>query len=318
MAPAWRLLEENAKMTSALQITELLAELRTAVLTTAALASALRDERATTPTEALSVDPVRAAALEALPDARSTLHALWDGRTARSGALASLLSQAAAAAGGTTQTWSDLDDDVMIAQGRASALMARVILDAVAPAYGLVGIDAPSRVLDVGTGTGAIAAALAHALPESEIIGIDIAERPLRIAHDLLRGAEPSVADRIHLRREDVTELSNETPFDLVWMPLPFLPDDIVDRALDRALDAVRPGGLLVLGTVAPVADGRLRAADAWLASLTGGGTVTADEAADRLRRRGLERIQSFNTVPGGPVLVGALTPQQITAGDGS
>ncbi|SMH51017.1 Methyltransferase domain-containing protein [Rathayibacter oskolensis] len=297
-------------MTGAPSITETLAELRTSALVTAALASALGDERASTPAEALSVDPARAAVLGALPDAESMLSALWEGRRSRSSNLVSGLSQAAAAAGGTMRAWSDLGDDVMIAQGRSSALMARVLLSAVAPAYGLIGAVAPSRVLDVGTGIGAIATALAEGLPDARVVGIDIAERPLEIARDLLRDADPRVAQRIRLRREDVTELADEERYDVVWMPLPFLPDAIVDRALDRAIGALHPGGLLVLGTGAPIADERLRAAEAWLASFTGGGTLTTDEVVGRLTRRGLQRVQRFDTVPGGPVLVGAVRPR--------
>lgn len=301
-------------MTGPSSISETLAELQTATLASAALASALRDERAGTPAEALALDPARAAALAALPDPESMLSVLWNDRGSRAGGLVSGLNQAAAAASGTVRAWSDLGDDVMIAQGRASALMARVILTTVAPAYGRSGDDAPTQVLDVGTGIGAIATALAVALPAAEIVGIDIAERPLAIARDLLREVDPSVAGRIRLRREDVTELVDEASYDLVWMPLPFLPDAIVDRALDRVLRALRPGGLLVLGTLPAVEDERLRAATAWLASLSGGGSLIATDVIDRLARRGLQRIEQFATVPGAPVLVAAVLPDATTA----
>ncbi|MBO0983616.1 class I SAM-dependent methyltransferase [Rathayibacter sp. SD072] len=294
-------------MTGAPGASGILAELRISALVTAALASTLSDERAATPAEALALDPARAAVLDALPDAESALTELWEGRRARSGSLVSGLSQAAAAAGGTVRAWSDLGDDVMIAQGRSSALMARVLLESVAPAYG---VATPTRVLDVGTGIGAIATALAEGMPSADVVGIDIAERPLGIARALLAEADPHVGDRVLLRREDVTELSDHSAYDLVWMPLPFLPDAIVDRALDRAVAALRPGGLLVLGTLPPVADERLRAADAWLATLTGGGTLTRDEVVERLSTRGLERIRSFDTVPGAPVLVAAVVPR--------
>jgi SAM-dependent methyltransferase len=287
----------------------LLADLTTSSVIAGALASALADERADTPSAALDVDDARAAVLRTLADPESVLRMLWEDRRARSNNLISTLSQAAAAAGGTTRSWSDLSDDVMIAQGRSSALMARVLLTAVAPAFGFVADRAPRRVLDVGTGIGAIATELARALPDAEITGIDIAERPLEIARARLLEVETGVARRVHLRREDVTELADRALYDVVWMPMPFLPDAVADRALERCTVALRPGGLLVLGTHPDADDQRVAVANAWLASLTGGGTLTTGAVAGRLEQRGFAGIARFGTVPGGPVLVAAIAP---------
>ncbi|SDZ43340.1 class I SAM-dependent methyltransferase [Herbiconiux ginsengi] len=292
-----------------IEVTGLLSDLTTSSLVVAALASALSDERARTPAEALEIDGPRAAVLRTLPDAELALRALWEDRSSRSSNLVSSLSQAAAAAAGTTRAWSDVGDEVMIAQGRSSALMARFMLKDVAPAYGVLAADSSARILDVGTGIGAIATALAEARPGIEVTGIDIAERPLDIARTLVDELHSQVAARISFRQQDVTELGEKACYDVVWMPMPFLPDAIVDRALDRATEALTSGGLLVLGTRPDVAGGGLRAADAWIASLTGGGTLTTSAVADRLSRRGFRRILRFDTVPGAPVLLAAVAP---------
>ncbi|WP_108251389.1 class I SAM-dependent methyltransferase [Planctomonas deserti] len=287
-----------------------ISELTTSSIVAAALASALRDGRAGSPAEALRVDPARAAVLETLPGgAEGVLDALWRERQPRGNNLVSLLNQAAAAGAGATETWSDLSDDVLVAQGRSSVLMARVLLSRIGPAYGFLEPGSRARVLDVGTGIGAIASALAESLPRVEVTGIDIADRPLEIARERLTAAPGEVSARIHYRRQDVTELDELKRYDVVWMPLPFLPDGIVDQAVTRVTAALRPAGLLVLGTQPDVEDRRAAAAGAWLASLTGGGTLTASEVVRRLSRRGFEDVRRFETVPGGPILVGALAP---------
>lgn len=292
-------------------IIETLDGLGASAIVLAATASALGDERAGSPAQALMVDSARADVLNTLPEAESLLTAVWDSRRARSNHLISLLNQAAAAASGSTTTWSDLSDDVMIAQGQASALMARTLSSEIAPAYGFLAAEHSSRILDVGTGIGAIATALAAATPRGEVTGIDIAERPLEIARARLATAAGDVAERIRYRQQDVLELDEDAFYDVVWMPLPFLPDTIVDQALLRVTRALRPAGLIVLGVGAHTDDHRLAAANAWLASLSGGGSLTPGEVEERLVGRGYREIRHFPTVPGGPVLLAALAPER-------
>lgn len=276
----------------------------------AATASALRDERAGTPAEALAIDRMRADVLNTLPDAEGLLTTLWDSRVARSTYIISMLNQAAAAAAGTTKAWSDLSDDGFIAQGQASALMAHTMTSQIGPAYGFLGAEEPSRILDVGTGIGAIATALASTTPQGEVTGIDIAERPLQIARARLATAEGDIAERIRYRRQDVLDLEDHASYDVAWMPLPFLPDGIVDQALLRVTRALRPAGLIVLGVGAHPHDDRLETGNAWLASLSGGGSPTTRDVEKRLVARGYRDIRRFPTVPGGPILIAAVAPE--------
>lgn len=289
---------------------ELLDSLKGYVGLAAAVASALADGRTETPAEALESDAARAAVLRTLPDPESTLRALWPARRARGNNLISVLSQSAAAASGSTQAWSDVSEEAMVAQGRSSALVAPVILDAVAPSYGVLTTDERATMLDVGTGVGAIAVALAKAAPSLEVTGIDVATRPLQIARAALAEGDAGVASRVDYRHQDVLELDDVHAFDIVWMPLPFFPAGIVDAALARVARAVRPGGLVVLGTLRGAQHPRLEAVDSWLSSLSGGGTHAPEDAADRLAGRGFTEVQQFETVPGGPVLVAGVAPR--------
>jgi release factor glutamine methyltransferase len=81
--------------------------------------------------------------------------------------------------------------------------------------------DAPARVADVGTGSGAIAVALAANAPEVEVWATDTSEAAARLAHENARRL--SVADRVHARIGDLLD-GLPRDLDLVLANLPYLP----------------------------------------------------------------------------------------------
>ena len=130
----------------------------------------------------------------------------------------------------------------------------------------LDGADAPS-VLDVGTGSGAIALAIAHEHPGARVTGIDVSEDALALARE---NVERTGVD-VELRRHDLFAGLPGEGWDLVVSNPPYvraveiasLPRDVVDWEPDVALvdrgqtdalvrdaaAALRPGGALVLET---------------------------------------------------------------------
>jgi SAM-dependent methyltransferase len=75
-------------------------------------------------------------------------------------------------------------------------------------------IEPPRRVLDLGTGTGQGARAIAKRFPEAEVIGVDLAPAMVEEAQKLL---EPELADRVRYRAADASHLPFEDgAFDLV------------------------------------------------------------------------------------------------------
>lgn len=83
---------------------------------------------------------------------------------------------------------------------------------------GLERIDpAPRRVLDVGTGTGAAAAAILQRFPQAEVIGVDLAPAMVAEARRQVPGARFEVADAAALPFEDgafeLVTLANMIPF---------------------------------------------------------------------------------------------------------
>ncbi len=84
----------------------------------------------------------------------------------------------------------------------------------------LEGIDEP-RVLDVGTGSGAIALALADEVPDACVVAVDLSEDALALARENLARAD--VDGRVELRRGDLlTGVAG--PFDLVVSNPPYVP----------------------------------------------------------------------------------------------
>jgi release factor glutamine methyltransferase len=79
------------------------------------------------------------------------------------------------------------------------------------------------RILDVGTGSGAIAVALAHALPHSHVTAVDLSPAALQVAR---RNAERhGVSDRVSFLHSDLLEAVDSADFDAVVSNPPYVAD---------------------------------------------------------------------------------------------
>lgn len=187
--------------------------------------------------------------------------------------------------------------------------LAELILHGLSP---WLELDRPLRVLDVGTGSGCIAAALAWHWPALEVDATDISTEALELAADNLRRL--GLVDRVRLIESDVYSALEDGPgqplrYDLVVSNPPYVPNSSMDalpaeylhepdmalRAGDDGLDIVRrllmgapehltPGGfvLLEVGEAAPQTQSLLGdVASIWLEFEHGGeGVVLIDRAA--------------------------------------
>jgi Methyltransferase small domain len=125
------------------------------------------------------------------------------GRSAQ--AMAPLI-QAAAAVSVDEHGWADQPDAALIAQGRASAQRAPIVARMVPRLQGLAELLAApdAAILDVGTGTAALAVAYAEAFPGVRVVGLDVLPRVIALAEATV--AASSVADRVEIRRQSVAE----------------------------------------------------------------------------------------------------------------
>ena len=80
--------------------------------------------------------------------------------------------------------------------------------------------DAASRVLDVGTGSGALAVTIAAERPLAMVVATDISEAALKVAAD--NAEQLGVADRIRFERADL--LSGAEQYDVIVSNPPYIP----------------------------------------------------------------------------------------------
>jgi hypothetical protein len=138
--------------------------------------------------------------------------------------------------------WYYTDPQILQGQGASSVIIAQLIAGA-----GIGGHDA--RILDVGTGVGALAMAFCRTFPDSKVVGIDTWELSLELARQHVAAA--GLGSRITLRAEPIDAFEDDDGFDLVWMPVIFLSRAVLVDAVAHAVAALRPGAQIVLGRYA-------------------------------------------------------------------
>jgi len=129
--------------------------------------------------------------------------------------------------------------------------------------------ESAPRIADIGTGSGAIAVALAHALPQARITALDISTAALAVAQE--NAESHGVSDRIRFVESDLLAAVAGEQFDVVVSNPPYVAEgetlepqvrdyepasalfagaeglDVYKRLIPQAWAALRPGGWLLL-----------------------------------------------------------------------
>ena len=133
--------------------------------------------------------------------------------------------------------------DVLIPRPETEHLVEKTI--ALAQEFRRTGTIPAPRILDVGTGSGAIAVALAHALPFAEITATDISPAALAVAKD--NAARNSVAHRVRFVEGDLLDPVVGEQFDIVVSNPPYV--QVSDRnTLDEEVRNYEPAQALFAG----------------------------------------------------------------------
>ena len=221
-----------------------------------------------------------------------------------SGMAAAPLLQAAAVAGGGYESWNTQSDSALTAQGRASGSTAILFTRFVLPHFGDLAdrLTRPgARMLDVGTGIGALATGFAQSFPQLHVTGIDIMARVLEIARTHVR-ATP-VASRVEFRRQGVEDLTDEACYDLAWIPAPFVPESVFSAGIGRIVTALRPGGVLMVGHGLSGGSDLAAAITHFKTAIYGGTALDGPSAREVLTEHGLTSVQTVAVPPGAPAI---------------
>lgn len=127
----------------------------------------------------------------------------------------------------------------------------------------------PIRIADVGTGSGALALALAKELPSAEIHATDISVNALEIAR--ANAARHQLEDRVHFHHTDLLEGLNAEKFDFIVSNPPYVGESEEDQVQlevrkfePRNAVFAGPTGTEVIARLIPEAQNALKA-EGWL-----------------------------------------------------
>ena len=107
-------------------------------------------------------------------------------------------------------------------------------------------LEGSAQILDVGTGSGAIAISLAKLLPNATVQAIDISEKAVKAAE---RNAAGLGAENVSFRVQDALELTADTlgKFDCIVSNPPYIAEQI-KAELDKQVTEFEPGQALFAG----------------------------------------------------------------------
>lgn len=203
---------------------------------------------------------------------------------------------------GRSGSWDQVDVPLLQSMGRMSMAISGAVAAAgqLLPDLGDRLRSATGTFLDVGTGTGWLAIAMARAFPTLTVVGIDIFNAAAELATANVR--REGLQERVEIRMLDVTALPDDDRFDAIWLPLPFLPKDVAHAALPAAIAALKPQGWILPGTFTGPNDPLSELLTDLRTVRSGGHPWKPEEIIEFLRTAGLARAQEIPRTWAAPV----------------
>ena len=187
--------------------------------------------------------------------------------------------------------WTFTDPVILDGWGRASGMVPMAI------AASHADLAQVERFLDVGTGVGLLAVSAANVWPSSTIVGVDPWEPSLeRARHNV---SQAGLGDRITLRNQTIGAVDDVDTYDCAWIPTFFLTEPDLEQALPAVVNAMRPGGWIVLGRMRTRPNPLAEAASALETIRFGGANLDPKRAEELLTNAGC--VDVHTAPPAGP-----------------
>jgi precorrin-6B methylase 2 len=197
--------------------------------------------------------------------------------------------------------WNHPEPEILQNAGDVSAGFVQPLARMVVP--NLAGLSerlsvAGGAFLDIGVGVASLSIAVARTWPELRVVGIDPWQPSLALARENVDRA--GLRDRIELREQGAEHLNDEAAFDLVWVPIPFIPEPVIRKVYERAQRALRPGGWMLISAANPNVDPQSAALWRLRSTLFGNSQTDSGSAEKLLRDVGLVEVHTLPSPPGG------------------
>lgn len=202
--------------------------------------------------------------------------------------------------------WSHTDLDYLHDIGILSATFAKVLAKEVFPR--MEGMEArlaaTPRFLEVGTGVAAFTIQMCRLWPKMRVVGLEVLEPSFESAVENIDDA--GLSERVELRHQSVTELSEKELYDVAWLPLSFFKRELIEVAIQKVFTALQPGGWVVASTVSIPGSDLKAAVSRLVGPLWGGHGIHAEDVAFLLEKNGYQQVKRIPMAPGvQPIIVG-------------
>jgi len=186
--------------------------------------------------------------------------------------------------------WTFEDPAILENQGRSSRIVTRLLAEFATrnSEFGQVLSNGP-RFLDVGSGVGWISLSMAQQFPTLHATGIDILDPALELAAKNLEQA--GLSDRVSFRKQNVLDLQESGTFDVIFVPVIFLPEVILDQTFENLHRALKPGGWFFAAAFRVPDDRKMAVLNDLRTTVSGGRAWNADELAAMTDRAGLVSV---------------------------
>jgi len=186
--------------------------------------------------------------------------------------------------------WAYTDPAILQERGRGSRAVVQNIANLARQRPALAAALSDAKFLDIGTGVGWLAIEAAKTWSAMQIIGLDIWEPSLELARTNI--VAEGLQDGIGLRRQSITEIDDEAAFDVIWMPSPFLPREVVISALPRIARVLTSAGFLLFGMFPSRPNPLGQALSELLTVRSGGYPWQFDEVRNQLVAAGFREVE--------------------------